>query len=432
MRRNILLLFTGLLLLPTCALHAGTAPVVAQRVLEIAARDITTAEGTGVERLSLLRWRGGHFQPVPYQIDEMDEANLVWFEDSGLDPRGEPGVFEGSDTLLALFRDAGERAPENAAPDDGKIIAELEVRNPAGEPVFFYLARDYGNRNPVHYVNHNLETGVTRTPWYQLKVDPDNELNWLFLDYSHYQGEGSIIDTLKMRMSAGVFTRFARVTLDNDNLDPRLRGFKAGAIRSVMHLETRVVISGIPVMKMHVQAYRYPAHYEAHTYAEIPFLYRATLKEPEVSVSVDGYNQEGAILRTARAGGLKARVDGRLDEEEKKLIERGLSTDEDWILFDTRKGFSLLTLLDVPPELSGIPLGLLYQDDNHLKVKPEQYPGQSPNVGYILRGWPPENEMRFSVKLLFDRSLHGLEPERYASLRTDDGGWVIIHPRDSE
>ena len=100
-------------------------------------------------------------------------------------------------------------------------------------------------------------------------------------------------------------------------------------------------------------------------------------------------------------------------------MERGLTTDESWILFDSQRGFALLADLVVPPELSDIPLALVYQDDAHLEVKPEQFPGQLPNLGYALRGWPPEQELRFAVRLLFDRSLvDGISPEAYASART--------------
>jgi len=121
-----------------------------------------------------------------------------------------------------------------------------------------------------------------------------------------------------------------------------------------------------------------------------------------------------------------------MDNQERKLVERGLSTDEDWILFDSGKNFSLLTLLEVPKPLSGIPLGLIYQDNEDKEVKPERYPGQLPNLGYQIRGWPPDDKMRFAVKLLFDQSFHGLPPQRYASLRTDQGDWVRIHPRAPE
>ena len=49
-----------------------------------------------------------------------------------------------------------------------------------------------------------------------------------------------------------------------------------------MHLRTRVVVAGFLVKTIQVQGMRYASYYEGHTYAKIPELYRATLKEPEV------------------------------------------------------------------------------------------------------------------------------------------------------
>lgn len=406
-----------LMLMLSTALDAAEREVLDKRILELSADELPTAAGVASERLSVAVWDGDGFNPVPFQIDEIGEADLVWFPASGLEREGRAGRFDGKDRLLLLFADAGLEAPEQAQPEEGELLARIALDDAGQQARVFYLLLDNAQRSEQRYVRHDVERGVTETEGYTLRVDPDNELNWRHLDYKTYQGEGSIIDTLKMRMSAGLLYRGARITLDNDNLRPELIGFKEGPIRSVMHLETRVVFGGISMMRLQVQAHRYPWHYEAHTYARIPALYKTTLRAPEVAVSIDGNAQYGAVVRTARGGDLEGLIDGRIDDEEKRLIKRGLSTDESWILFDSQRGFTMLTRLDVPPELSGIPLGLLYQDDAHKEVGPEQFPGQLPNIGYVLNDWPPERELRFAVSLLFDSALGDIEPGRYADLR---------------
>ena len=395
-------------------------PARDMRILQYAASDLGAAQGVTSADLSLLRWDGEQgFIPVPFQIDPIGQADMVWFADSGLDADGDPARFTGADRLLLRASDPGDRAPADATLSTGTLLVEMVLKNGDEAPGYLYLAQGDPRRHPGRYVEHDIKTGMTRTASYRLEVDPDNELNWRYLGYQGYEGEGSIIDTLKMRMSGGFMSRRARMTLDNTNLRPRLAGHLNGPLRSVMHLETRVVLGGIPVMRLHVQAHRYPDHYEAHSYARVPGLYRTTLRDPEVSVSIDGNAQYGAVVRTARGGELSGLVDGRMDDEEWALVERGLTTDESWILFDSQRGFALLADLVVPPELSDIPLALVYQDDAHLEVKPEQFPGQLPNLGYALRGWPPEQELRFAVRLLFDRSLvDGISPEDYASART--------------
>ena len=116
--------------------------------------------------------------------------------------------------------------------------------------------------------------------------------------------------------------KFARMTLDNDNLRPKRTGFRIGPIRSVMHLETNVVFAGLPVMKLHVQALRYPNHYEAHSFAKVPTLYRKTLKQPEVTVSVSGNRLYGSHVWTATGAGLMATVDGQVDKQKKSWRQR--------------------------------------------------------------------------------------------------------------
>lgn len=412
---RLVILLAGLLPAMLCAESSRD-----MRILQYAAADLGAAQGVTSADLSLLRWdREQGFIPVPFQIDPIGQADMVWFADSGLDADGDPARFTGADRLLLRAGDLGDRAPADAMLSSGTLLVEMVLEDADEAPGYLYLAQGDPRRHPGHYVEHDIKTGVTRTASYRLEVDPDNELNWRYLGYQGYEGEGSIIDTLKMRMSGGFMSRRARMTLDNTNLRPRLAGHLNGPLRSVMHLETRVVLGGIPVMRLHVQAHRYPDHYEAHSYARVPGLYRTTLRDPEVSVSIDGNAQYGAVVRTARGGELSGLVDGRMDDEEWALVERGLTTDESWILFDSQRGFALLADLVVPPELSDIPLALVYQDDAHLEIKPEQFPGQLPNLGYALRGWPPEQELRFAVRLLFDRSLvDGISPEDYASART--------------
>mgnify|MGYP005750431969 FL=1 len=406
---------------------AVTAPLMAQErralehtVLTLTPAELPTLSGTSLERLSVMVWDGETFAPVPFQFDEMDNVDMVWFAESGFKRLGAAGVFDGADQLLVMLRDSGLPGATDADLHQGEILAEVRLTTPENSERAFYIVSGNSARNPRHYVSHDPHTGVTRTDQYVLTTDPDNELNWQYLGYTGYHGraDASLIDTLKMRMSGGVLFRFPRVTLDNNNLRPVMTGFRVGPIRSVMHLETRVVFAGLPMMKLHVQALRYANHYEAHTFARIPPLYRSTLKHPQVSVSIDGNRLLGASVQTARGGDLVGNVDGKMDDDERELVRKGLSSDESWILFDSRQGFALLTELDVPPALHGIPLDLVYQDDAEAEVRPEQYPGQLPNLGYALNGWPEQDELRFAVRLLFDQHFGALAPSDYVALRT--------------
>ncbi|MQX53951.1 hypothetical protein [Alcanivorax sediminis] len=382
--------------------------------MQLSATQLDSANGLPLAELSLMRVENGRLTPVAFQFDEMSDHDMVWFDASGFDRKGEVNVLDGEDRLLAMLTDAGPRRPDDMEPDQGEVLADLEVANDC----HFYLVKGNPERSENYYVSHDTNTGQTRTALYQLDVDPENELNWRYLSYRNYQGDGSIIDTLKMRMSAGVLSRFTRMTLDNHNLRPQLVGHRVGPIRSVMHLRTRVVLAGIPVMTIQVQAMRYAAQYEAHTYAKVPELYRATLKEPEVSVTVDGNNQLGAKVYTHNFADAPVTVNGV--DDDLNFAGQPISMAENWILFDSDKAFTLLTELTVPEELMSVPLRLIYQDDSQLAVDPEQFTGQVPNLGYMLKGWPEQRELRFTVSMYFDSSMRGFQADEYADQRSRD------------
>ncbi len=418
---NILSFLTLLLLSAGSTAQCLFDPLDQGKVMQLSASQLDAARGLPLADLSLMRVEQGMLVPVAYQFDEMSDHEMVWFEESGFDRLGEPNVLDGEDRLLAMLTDAGPKKPAALTPAEGKVLAELKVANEC----HFYLVKGNRQRSKNYYVSHDTATGQTRTALYQLDVDPDNELNWRYLGYRTYRGNGSIIDTLKMRMSAGVLSRFTRMTLDNHNLRPQMVGHRVGPIRSVMHLRTRVVLAGIPVMTIQVQAMRYAAHYEAHTYAKVPELYRATLKEPEVSVTVDGNNQQGATVYTHNFATDPVTVNGVPDDA--SFAGQPISMAENWILFDSNKDFTLLTELTVPPALMSVPLQLIYEDDRERVVEPEQFQGQLPNLGYMLKGWPEQRELRFTVSLYFDSGMRGFPADRYADERARDVK-IQVHP----
>ena len=308
------------LFIPALTVHGQCRfdPLDRGRVVKLSGQDFPVVEGKALDTLSVMRVEQGRFVPVAYQFDELDEHGMVWFEGSEFAMAGDAGQLDKADQLLMMLTDAGPQAPATLRPAQGSIVADIAVaRN-----CHFYLVEGNRQRSQNYYVAHDIDNGMTRTALYELNVEPENELNWLYLGYQGYQGDGSIIDTLKMRMSAGVLSRFTRMSLDNHNLRPKQVGHLLGPIRSVMHLRTKVVLAGIPVMTIQVQAMRYAAHYEAHTFARIPDLYRATLKDPEVAVTVDGNAQIGARVYTAGFADKPVTVDGKIDEADKRFAKQ--------------------------------------------------------------------------------------------------------------
>lgn len=405
------LLLAALVTFPGTAVRASWDD---EKILRVGTADLAALQGLPIRSLRFATVQKGVLQPVPFQVDEYNTAGLVWFPATGVPLNGKEGVFDGEDRVLLLAGDlSAETLPAGATLPAGHLgILQVTMR---GETRQLHAIQGEFPKSPQLYVRHDIANGTTETPFYTLDVDPKNELNWRYLMVKSWRGNrsDSLVDTLKMRIAGSVL--LARLTLDNDNLRPKLVGAKAGAIRSTIQLETAVVVAGVTTMKMQVQLVRYPRHFEAFTHARIPRLYRSALSNPAVQVTVDGNNLRGAVTRTSRGGAVQGIVDGSLDANEKQLITRGLSASEDWILFDTRNGFSMLTFLDVPQELRNVPLQLVYVDDPKESDKPERIRGQGPNLGYGIRGFPPGEDFRFGVTLAFDKDLASVDPRAYVT-----------------
>lgn len=411
------LLVVWMALLPLAALATGAEEdAAALRSVWLSAKQLPPAlSGLPLDELSLARWQGDRFEAIPFQFDEVNRLGLVYFDGELGERDGLANRFDGKDLLGFMWQDAGGPAPVNAKSGDGKLLADIRVSLPGLDERHVYLLRGSKARSERHYVEQSLTDGTTRTPYYRLEVEPDSEITWHNFHFRDYRGAGSIVDSLRMRMS-GRFLGAPRVTLDNENLRPKLLAVKAGPIRTVMLLKIYVVVLGIPVMTIHEQVSRYASRYQAITYTHIPGLYKASLMKPSVQVSIVGNRLLGGRLVTQMGGSDEGRVDGQLDEAERKLLKSGIDNRHNWLYFDSRRNFIVMTRLDIPDELKRVPVSLVYDDQPGEGRRPPLLP----NVGYAITAWPDEKEMLFGLDLLFDNTLHGVTPGRYLELRVGE------------
>src|SRR5690606_10918426 len=122
-----------------------------------------------------------------------------------------------------------------------------------------------------------------------------------------------------------------------DNLKPKLLAVRTGPIRTTMLLKIHVVLLGIPVMTIYEQVSRYASRYQAVTYTRIPSMYRASLKEPRVAVSIVGNALLGSEVTTALSNGRSVKVDGRMTAAETQLVQNGIDMQHNWISFDSQR-----------------------------------------------------------------------------------------------
>ncbi|GMV68440.1 MAG: hypothetical protein AMXMBFR76_08790 [Pseudomonadota bacterium] len=95
---------------------------------------VTGLVGQNVDRVSVMVVRGDRMQPVPFQIDEMDEKGWVFLpEVSPNKVQGRYGVIDPGDEIVFMYRDTGYE-PYDAARHgavEGRILKELAFEHEA-------------------------------------------------------------------------------------------------------------------------------------------------------------------------------------------------------------------------------------------------------------------------------------------------------------
>ena len=388
--RNLIAAALALLLVPA----AGTARVVA-------------LEGGGLEGLAgqeraavdVAVYRDGAFQSVPHQWLAWSNGQAPYFEQDPDSERDLPVTrIATADRLLVKVPEDTDGAPSTDPPgllgtliidagDDTRTLYLL-ARPPSPHPAPARLRRD-----PLRL----------RTDDFELRLRDDNLFLWgdFFHDgYTDAEGRRrNLLDSLKLRLSAGVFSAGARLTLTNENLDPEIRQVIDGPLATLVYARTRVRVAGLPVLKVHNFLVIQDQAVAVHARFRLPGFAAAVLREPGARVTVDGHDLNGARLRTSWTGDREARVDGRLEADERAMVDSPVPA-RNWLWFDTGNGFAMLARLNFA---SGFGTGarFLYQDDPELEDKPERFPGQTPNVGFALDRIPFGESFYFMAELTF-------------------------------
>jgi hypothetical protein len=432
---------TLLLSLVLFSSHALANTLSAERYRHISTltvKDLPVLNKKPISDLSVQAIIDGELQPIPFQIDEMNQKGNFYYEAKEAPILGELGLLDEKDELVFMYHDTGIKI-SGRQPKSGKILLEVKFEED-GETRFAYIIEGSADRSQKKYVDYNVKTGLIKSDFYTLEIDPDNLLNWKSHTYKNFNEENkNLIDTLKIRISGGLFTPWAKVSLNNENLKPEIIGIKHGPVRSIVKMDTEVRLGGIsvPMINLMLHYYFSEQQVDAPVLAGIPALglLLKVLKEPSISVSLDFNKLEGSLVTTAKGPKEAAVVDGKMSKLEEQFAIEGITGDisdlssvkleNNFLYMDTQNGYEVLALLDIFPEslegndpglisrslsVFGDELGVLYHDDKNHNDKPEQFPGAYPEAGYLIGLASSELdsgelagrvEIRFAIKLFF-------------------------------
>lgn len=403
---------TLLLLLPALSgtLHA--------QIITLTGESFKALHGKQTGLYSFFTMQDGRLAPVPHQWVQWSEQGYPYFEEDGsTDLVGDPARIDAEDRLLLRFEDGGQTLD---GPVTEQVAAELAVEQ-AGETRYFYLVKNAYLQNTDRYVQFDPQSMTIKSTDYALSMADGNLFNWSDFYFRGFEGENgerqSILDTLKLRLSAGLFGENNRVTLNNNNLDPKVKQVINGPLAALVYASTSVTVAKVPVLRINNYFLVMPKQMEIHSRFTLPGIAETVVKRPALDISLDGNGLYDSQLMTSWTGNHVAITDGRLSNAEKAMLNQPLEGDN-WIWFSTGRGFDLLAQLAF---LKGFdtPARLLYQDDAALANEPERFPGQLPNVGFSLTDIPYGQEFYFVTRLFYSKDSQGLTPGKYANQQLD-------------
>lgn len=371
--------------------------------------DIPAALEKDIATLSLQAVANHQMEPIPYQIDEYNTGGAVYFKEWNVPIDGTENILDKNDKLLFLFKDAGQRrTPDQIV--DGNILAEVELTDNTNNKRYVYLVVGSRLHSEEQYVRYSTDIGKVETDFYQLTYNKNNQLNWDEFSYTTFQGDKPF-DTMKIRMSGGLFTELSTITLNNNNLVAKPKGERVGPVRTTSQLEMTLWVFGLPVMEMSYQIHHYPKSMLYDARIIMPELRREIVLNPKLSMSIDANNLKGAYLRTASGPDQGAIVDGTLSDLEKELLKSTITPEKNWIWLSTKRHMDLLAFFEYLGD-SRMPLSLVYADSTAANNLPERFPGEMPNIGYRIENFPKSGFFGFVVSLYLSEGFEG-KPENF-------------------
>ncbi|MDF1630371.1 MAG: hypothetical protein P1U78_11290 [Alcanivoracaceae bacterium] len=383
-------------------------------VFQIPAGELSGLVNQAPEPYSFFSMRNGRLEPVPHQWLAFSDDGFPWFaKDSATKRTGKAGVINATDRLLLRRSDGGERL--SGTPSE-HVVGEVQVAI-GGATLYYYAVRNAYRQATQRYIRFDRQRMQVRSTDYSLEMDQDNMLIWKDFFYRGFETASgkpeTLLDTLKIRMSAGLFSENARITLTNENLEPQIEEIVEGPLAWAIFASTTLTVARVPVMRMRNYFLLMPQQTDIHTRFTLPTVAKTVLTPPTLSMSLDGNQLYDSKLVTSWTGDKVAITDGKLSTTEQQMKDTPLKGDN-WLWFGTGRGFDLLAELQF---LEGFerPVRLLYEDDASLTNLPERFPGQLPNVGFIIEKLPIGKEFYFRAGLYFSENSQNLGPGQYAN-----------------
>lgn len=393
------LVYLSILVLPVAS-HAGVSKMpVNTSLLPLILRgeQVPALQGVSVISLSAFACNGDKPEALLFQVDELNEAGDYVPNTPTPDiPRdASPGTIDANDEVVMMVRDLGERCDESILSRlPGKAV---EVRIdapylPSSGFVYFSIS-ERGHVPSKGYVRYDFDRQRVVSDAQVMGYDPEQPFVLTEMSFADLSGRAGqdVLDRFKLRYRVKAMSSLVTVNVTEDDAEAKLIGVRAGPIRVIRVIDTRIA----PVPGMAVNAtvtyINYDRLFHGGGKFKLPGMVAAFTSSMDVSFSMDFYDLEGMRVSTkAMPNGVL--VNGVMAQEE-KAVALG---DEPWYMA-SGLGLHMIGVVEVDKSLD-LTAKTLFYDTHDAVHPPESKPGGVPELGYQFVGW--ENLQAREYKVL--------------------------------
>lgn len=395
--------------------------------------------GHPIEHYLLTAYTANGLQVIPLQIDERERDDFsaqlseqetepvkrpgkdnVAQQSTSSAPVNVAGVFDAFDELLLAPADLGIAMPETTLKTQAsgplstwllahhKAVFELRIPHTGAKGEEYAYLWVLHQPAPGRYqsiedrVSYDVQTYFAETDHFSLAAALDNPLVWQDVRFQGWPASpGSFLDTLKIRLTGNTLANTSAITITNKNLRARVTSVTDGALRATVDVQTNMVIAGMPVMRWMIEMQFYPKSVLMRLRSRTSPWVSWLLADTALSISFDGVALKGARIRASGTPVEVGIVDGKRSAVEALLAETGFASDEKWWVLRQPDHLRLFAHLHIerPAETA---VSMIYEDDAQLKIAPERYAGQAPNIGFKIERFPLKTPLALQLWMRMD------------------------------
>ena len=371
--------------------------------IEISGKHIANALNENTDQLQIVSYRNGQLQSIPYQFEDHERNGDISFAKFTQIP-ARLNRLDPYDKLLIKTKDLGETLP---ATNNTPYLSKISINTKEAHGIIYVIrSNPLNNTIKLPLIQYNKRTGILETPCFKLKTQPKNFLIWngFFYKPLGVEARNNLLDTFKLRLSADLIGPLPRMDADNQDILPTLLAIEEGPLRTHLLMNATISVLKIPVANIEMLWNIENLTIRNQATVTIPNLLANMIQQPLVTMSLDGKNLNGSTVLSSANPNRPLLVDGKMDAQEKTINGQSLNPQNNWILLHLPAPLDISSQIVVPKEFNS-PLLLLYQDNQSLIDKPEQYPGQGPNIGYQLSNFSLTGKFVFRFDLFLSNGV---------------------------